>query len=113
MTPRTVIDARKALNDSMDEESLLIAVTEALTMYGWLWTHTRRSDKALMMGHKGVPDIIAARNGRLKFYELKDSKGNLSTEQFAWQRALPPDHWAIEYRLVRPSDLDDVIASLR
>jgi len=107
------IDARKALTNSMSEDELLTAIVEAALFMGWLVHHDRRSDKALQQGSAGFFDLVLARNGRVKFYELKSAKGQLSTEQFAWQRALPPDHWAIEYRLVRPSDLDDVIASLR
>jgi len=110
MTPRT---AAEVIERTMSEDDLLTAIVEAALFMGWLVHHDRRSDKALQQGSAGFPDLVLARNGKVKFLELKAAKGNLSTEQFAWQRALPPDHWAIEYRLVRPSDLDDVIASLR
>ena len=98
---------------AMTEEELLIAVTDALTIFGWRWSHIRRSDRAITMGHPGLPDIIAARHGRLKFYELKTAKGQLTQDQFAWQLDMPPNSYAVEYRLVRPADLDDVIQSLR
>ena len=107
------IEARKAIDNAMSEDDLLTAIVEAALFMGWLVHHDRRSDKALQQGSTGFFDLVLARNGKVKFLELKSAKGQLSTEQFAWQRALPPDHWAIEYRLVRPSDLDDVIASLR
>ena len=118
MTPRTAagkayLDAVKTLEKAMSEDDLLTAIVEAALFMGWLVHHDRRSDKALQQGSAGFPDLVLARNGKLRFVELKSSRGQLTTEQFAWQRALPPDHWAIEYRLVRPSDLDDVIASLR
>ena len=101
-------DARAMLNRAMTEDELLTAVTEALELYGYLWTHSRRSDKALTMGHQGVPDIIAARRGRVVFLELKTEKGQLSGEQWAWMVALNHDFDGLA-RIVRPSNLDDIL----
>ena len=98
---------------SASEDDLLTAITEAMTLFGWLWTHTRRSDKAQIMGHPGVPDIIAARRGRLLFLELKSAGGTLTEGQLAWKLAMPPDSRAVTYMLVYPADLDVVLGMLR
>ena len=107
-------DARATLNRAMTEEELLTGVTEALELYGYVWTHSRRSDKALTMGHQGVPDVIAARKGRVVFLELKTEKGQLSGQQWAWWNAIDPANFQLlhertSFVLVRPSNLDDVL----
>ena len=71
-----MVSARDALNKATTEDELLTVVTEALELFGYVWCHVRRSDKALTMGHQGVPDIIAARRGRVVFLELKTEKGH-------------------------------------
>jgi hypothetical protein len=56
---------------------------------------------------------VLVRDGKLKFLELKSATGRITPEQFEWDLALRPNNWRYEYRVVRPADLDDVIASLR
>lgn len=106
-------DARKAIDKAMSEDELLAAITEALTLFGWRWTHSRRSDKAIVMGHPGVPDIIAVRRGRVKFIELKTEKGQLTQEQWAWLHETEPNGFAVAWHLWRPSDLDAALVLLR
>lgn len=72
------------LAKATSEDQLLATVTEALTLRGWRWTHSRRSDRAQLMGHKGFPDLIAIRGERLLLAELKTEAGRLSPEQKAW-----------------------------
>ncbi len=103
--------ARATLDRAMSEESLLQAITDALTLYGWRWTHSRRSDKALTMGHAGVPDVIAARDGRVLFLELKSQNGALSADQWAWLHELPNSR-DCSWQVVRPADLDELLAEL-
>lgn len=95
------------------EDDLLLAIVEAATLFRWRCHHDRRSDLARQQGHAGFPDVIAIRDGRIKAFELKSERGQLSTDQYAWQREMPANSHAFEYRVVRPADLDDVIASLR
>lgn len=101
------------------EDELLLAITEALSLFGWRWTHTRRSDKAITMGHQGVPDIIAARRQRVLFIELKSETGQLTTEQMAWVLAIAGQDPATRESghpgvyVWRPSDLDRALAILR
>lgn len=104
----TAIHTRK-YQASASEDDLLTAITDALTWYQWKWTHSRRSDKALTMGHQGVPDIIAARKGRVLFIELKAAKGELSEEQWAWLLEVPEE----SRRIWRPGDLDAALLELR
>jgi len=68
------------------EDELLIGVTDLMTAGKWRWVHFRRSDKAKMMGHAGLPDIIAvsASRRRLLFIELKGSRGRTAPEQHEW-----------------------------
>ena len=105
---------------TITEDELLSAITDALTLYQWRWTHIRRSDRAQLMGHQGVPDIIAARRGVVYFIELKSARGRLDAEQFAWMHALG---WSEDFpnatnldrvrlRVWWPEDLDRALAEL-
>lgn len=84
MTP-----ANDTLARAMSEEALLTAVTEALDTFRWRWCHFRpaRTEKGwrtLLQGHRGLPDIIAVRDSRLLFCELKAERGQLSPAQWDW-----------------------------
>lgn len=114
MTRTPTRSARATVDAAMSEESLLLVITEALTLFGWRWSHVRRSDRALTMGHKGLPDVVAARKERnglaeVLFIELKSDKGQLSEDQWAWRLAIP----AYQYRLWGPVDLDAALEELR
>jgi hypothetical protein len=97
---------------AMTEDQLLTAAVEALTIFGWRWTHPRRSDKALTMGDPGLPDIIAVKPPDLLFVEVKSHAGRLSEAQSAWMadiRNCP----AVGYFLLRPDTLDTFIRLLQ
>jgi hypothetical protein len=109
----------RALTDRMarlmSEEDLLLALTEAATLYGWRWHHIRRSDHALQMGHPGFPDLVLAKDGRVLFWELKAHHAHVDVEQWAWLRALGfTEEWAVPLHVtvIRPSDLDEAIGEL-
>ena len=112
--------ARAVLAKATSEEELLIAITDALTLYQYVWTHTRRSDKAILMGHAGVPDIIAAKSGVVLMAELKAAGEQLTSEQYRWLRAAGwldvETQWGSSRRirpfLWRPADLDAALAEL-
>jgi len=80
----------------MTEEVLQLRVEERLRLYGYEFFHDRDSRR----NRAGLPDIVAARDGRVILLELKSERGRLSPAQQRWRDALQ-DHWA----LVRPSDL--------
>lgn len=54
----------RELARAMTEDELLAAVTDALTLFGYRWTHHRRSDRAQLMGQPGFPDVFAVGHGR-------------------------------------------------
>jgi hypothetical protein len=108
-----VTTARQVLDKAASEDDLLLAIVEAATLLQWRVHHDRRSDKALQQGHAGFPDLVLCRAGRLRMYELKSEKGNLTQDQLAWRLEMPPDSYWFEWRLIYPSDLNDVLRSLR
>jgi hypothetical protein len=95
----------------MTEDELLQAITEAAQLYGWRWFHIRRSDKALQMGHPGFPDLIVVRGAQMLVMELKSATGKLTAEQARWLGAFGAA--GIEYAVIRPADLDQVLLWLR
>lgn len=112
--------AKAVLASAMTEDELLDAITQAATFLGWRWMHVRRSDLAIVQGHQGFPDLCLARRGRVLFLELKRQAGTTSPDQDAWLselnggsiRALSgADGW-IDALVVRPDDLDAILAEL-
>jgi hypothetical protein len=103
--------ARLTMARYMSEDELLQAITEAATLYGWRWFHIRRSDKALQMGHAGFPDLILSRGAIMLVLELKSATGKLEAEQARWLGAFGAA--GIEYAVIRPADLDMVLAWLK
>ena len=97
---------------AMTEDELLQAITEAATLYGWRWTHTRRSDKAQIMGHAGVPDLLLVREGRVLFFELKSEKGITTPDQRTWLDRLSLAEGVVAV-VIRPGFLDAALAMLQ
>ena len=93
----------------MTEDDLLDGITEALTLAGWRWTHHRRSDKALMMGDGGLPDIIACHpvRGTMLVLELKTATGRHQPGQREWLAAFRA--CGIDARTIRPDDYDAIV----
>lgn len=89
------------------EDEMLAGLTDALTLAGWLWTHARRSDLALMMGSPGLPDIIAVHPTRrlILAWELKGPHGQPTGDQVAWIAALAP-HPTVDARVIWPAQYD-------
>ena len=99
-------------------------VTDALTLYGWRWTHFRpantgRGWRTPLSGSPGFPDIVAVREYTLYFIELKAEAGRLTLDQQDWQAALlecvdldlAPR--GTQYYVWRPSDFDEVMEVLK
>lgn len=100
--------------DSMTEAELLEGVTDALTVGGWIWTHTRRSDLATIQGTPGVPDIFAVHPDRRVFMalELKSDHGQPTRDQSRWLAALAQAGCVNGVRLVYPGDYDALVVEL-
>ena len=86
-------------------------VTDALDLHGWLYCHFRpaRTDhgwRTALSGAPGFPDIVAVKDRRVLFIELKSDKGKLSDAQMTWAFSLP------NYHLWRPSDRDKILEVL-
>ena len=76
----------------VSESEWLTAVGDALDWNGWWWDHSRparRKDGQWVTatqgsGSRGFPDIVAVRDDRTLFMELKADKGRVSPEQTDW-----------------------------
>lgn len=93
----------------MAEDELLIGITDALTIGGWRWTHARRSDLAVSMGHQGFPDVFAVHPTRMLAIglELKTDRGRATPEQLDWLASLRMA--GIWTALIRPADYDRIL----
>lgn len=79
-----MVEPRKVLNAAMTERELFECVRAHLNAFGWLWHHVYDARRS----NAGLPDLIAVKNGRLLFIELKTEKGRLTDEQRVWLMAL-------------------------
>lgn len=91
------------IDRTMSEEELLGAVLEWARYTRWMAYHVRRSDRAIVQGDAGFPDIVLVRPPRLLFVELKAENGRLAPLQVQWQDALKRCP-SIEHMVWRPSD---------
>ncbi|MEN8233759.1 MAG: hypothetical protein ABFR89_02410 [Actinomycetota bacterium] len=98
----------------MKEDDLKSAVTDALEWNGWRWQHQRpamKKDGSWMTpieGHKGWPDIVAVKDGRMILAELKGSSGRCSPDQLVWLTMLA-EVSGVETYLIGPSELADFL----
>jgi len=92
----------------MGEDELVTGLLEAFALAGWHAFHVRRSDRALLMGRAGWPDITAIRpDGRLLVIEAKSATGRVSEAQGRWLVLL---HRAgVTAAVIRPADYDRAI----
>jgi VRR-NUC domain len=101
---------------AVTERDFQKAVTDALTLFCWRWTHFRpaRSSKGWrtpLSGASGFPDVVAVRNDRVLYLELKAEDGRLSAEQAEWLTALALA--GADVHCWRPSDWDVAVEVLR
>jgi hypothetical protein len=96
------------LNAVMTERQLQDAIVEAATRLGWLPYHTYDSRRS----EAGFPDLVLVRDGVILVYELKTETGRMRPMQREWLDAL--DGATVQTsRVIRPSDLDDVLRELQ
>lgn len=94
---------------SETEAGFTRAVVEFARLHGWLVYHalplrTARGWATGTMGDAGLPDIVAAKGGRVILAELKTARGRLTELQERWVREAGAVVW-------RPSDWADIEAT--
>lgn len=111
----------------MTEDELLTGVTDTLTLGGWRWQHIRRSDRALVQGHPGFPDVVAAHpdkplkcgecgagvdrmTGGVIAIECKSATGRATPDQIDWLALLEAGGWV--GTILRPQHFDQAVAWL-
>ncbi len=91
-------------------------VIDLAELHGWKVWHQRparvsvrggETYRSAGIGHKGAPDLLLARNGKVLNAELKTETGEASADQLAWLAACGPSG-----RLWRPSDWDEILDEL-
>lgn len=97
----------------MSEGQLTETVIQLAKFHGWQVTHfrpawTEQGWRTPLSGHKGFPDLVLARNGVVLIVELKTERGRVTQEQNRWATAI-----GAEYRLWRPSNLEEIKEELR
>lgn len=117
----------KRKRPKVSEKAFQSQVVNLARRLGWRVHHSRRVQIAggghatPIQGHKGLPDLILAKDGRVVFIELKGDGGSLQAEQREWARALtgveiergvPVTNGALSYLLAYPDDFDAIFALL-
>jgi VRR-NUC domain-containing protein len=99
----------------MTENELKHAVLEIAYRYGWLVYHV---PQATMRngGGKGYPDLTLARDGDVRWIELKQDRGSVTREQWEWLANLNRVGYAspnARARVIRPAHLPTLEEWLR
>lgn len=103
------LSARERVEASLPESDVLEAVLEAAQIGGWLAAH--HPDSRMLKGCPGLPDIVLAHPERgVLWAEVKTRRGRMTGEQTRWAATLMAA--GAEWRLVRPADLQEMIAFL-
>lgn len=95
-----------------NERAFTDATIDLFRMNGWKVHHARGNQYRLVQGHRGLPDIVAVREGRLLFAELKHGNGQTSTDQENWLYELKKVPGA-EVFLWRERDWEDILRVAR
>ncbi len=96
-------NARALLDADLKEKPWQDCVMSLLRAHNWLCYHTYDSRRST----PGFPDIVAVRDRRVLFIELKTETGKVSPAQQEWLTALDAtDH--VESHLWRPRDWDTI-----
>jgi hypothetical protein len=83
---------------SMTENTLKQAVLTVARERGWLVYHVQQG-VIRSAGDHGFPDLVCARDGEVRFIELKREQGALEPDQQRWLHHLP------HVEVIRPGDL--------
>lgn len=101
---------------AVSEREFQKAVCDALSLFGWRWTHfrpamSRKGWRTAFSGSPGFPDIVAVRDERVVWIELKSVAGRLNEEQAHRLAALGAA--GQDVHVSRPSDWDAIAETLR
>lgn len=100
--------ARRWTYETVSEKDFQASIVEVAQLYGYLVYHTYDSKRCT----PGYPDLtIIHPSGDALFWEVKTEKGRVRTEQKQWIAALVAS--GLEASIVRPSDMDAIIARLQ
>lgn len=96
-----------ARDGSISEAEFTRQVVLLFSLHGWKVCHIRpaktaRGWRTALEGHKGLPDIIAARGGVIIMAELKVGKNKPTADQAEWLEASGSPVW-------RPEDWDSIV----
>ena len=97
----------------MTEAELKRAVLTLAYRHGWLVYHVPATNVRGSQG-RGYPDLTLARDGDVRWLELKQDKGRVQPNQWEWIAALGGDGTAdARARVIRPADLPSLEDWLR
>lgn len=97
----------------LTEAQFTETVVELAKFHGWMVSHfrpawTERGWRTPLQGHAGFPDLVLARGGEVLIVELKTVKGKTTKQQIKWGEEI-----GNQYRLWRPTDMDEIKETLR
>jgi hypothetical protein len=98
---------RRVRNTSLKEKGLQAAIIAAARCAGWRTYFVWNSQHS----PKGWPDVVCLKDGRILIYECKTEKSRIRPEQIECLALLQAA--GIPARIVRPSDMDEVLAELQ
>jgi hypothetical protein len=106
-------DSRGTEGGTVTEDELLDALLDTLLIRRAIGRdtvaqHVRRSDRAIVQGVAGMPDILGVVGRTLIAWELKTATGLLAQDQWEWQTRLEGVD-AVDVRVIRPADLDQLV----
>jgi hypothetical protein len=98
---------------TISEDGFQAAIIDLALFYGWRVCHfrparTAKGWRTSIIGHKGFPDLVLARHGRVITAELKRQKAKVEPEQLVWLH-----HLGEHARTWRPSDWPEIAKELR
>lgn len=114
------LTARERFDRSVPERDVQDAILRTARATGWRVMRvsdsrrpTRRGEQLVLVGDAlcaGWPDLVLAREPRLIAIECKTETGRLSQAQREWLDVLSA--CGVETHVARPSNLDEVLATL-
>lgn len=90
------------------EKQMERQIADLARLFGWERAHAWTS----IHSPSGFPDDVLVRPPRIVMLELKSAKGKLTERQEKWGELLKACP-QIEYRIIRPDDLESVAELLR